>query len=147
MGTPGIGSDSKVILLIEDNVDDERLTLRTLRKHNIMNEVVVACDGLEALTFLEGRPRHELPAMVLLDMKLPGMSGLEVLQRIRTNPVTALIPVILLTAFEDHTQVEAAYRAGANSYVLKPSDSHEYGEMVMQVVMYWLLLNRSVPNS
>jgi two-component system response regulator len=146
MATPGIGTDSKVILLVEDNVDDERLTLRTLRKHNIMNEVVVEANGLDALRFLEGKDRHALPAFVMLDMKLPGMSGLEVLRAIRANPKTSHIPVVVLTASEDEAQIEAAYAAGANSYVLKPSDPHEYGEMVMQIAMYWLLLNRSAPD-
>jgi CheY-like chemotaxis protein len=144
-----IAHESKTILLIEDNIDDERLTLRALRKHNVMNEVVVACDGQEAMDFLAGtgkfagRPKLDLPAFVMLDIKLPGMSGLEVLQKIRENADTKHTPVIVLTASQDTNLIQSAYLAGANSYVLKPTDPVEYGEMVLQLVMYWLLLNRS----
>src|ERR1043165_3610128 len=109
------GSESKLILLIEDNIDDERLTLRALRKNNIMNEVVVACDGQEAIDYLfgtgafSGRDMSVMPAVVILDLKLPKLSGLEVLKRIRSNEPTRRIPVVVLTASEDETQVEASY--------------------------------------
>ncbi|MHB8636334.1 MAG: response regulator [Fimbriimonadaceae bacterium] len=141
--------DSKLIMLIEDNVDDERLTLRALRRNNIMNEVVVACDGQQAIDYLfgsgsqEGRATKGLPAVIVLDLHLPKMSGLEVLRRIRASEETKRIPVVVLTNSEDETQVEAAYAAGANSYIRKPTDPSEYSEMVLQLAMYWLLLNRT----
>jgi CheY-like chemotaxis protein len=143
--------DSKLILLIEDNIDDERLTLRALRRNNIMNEVVVACDGQEAIDYLfgsgsfTGRDMSVMPAVVILDLKLPRLSGLEVLKRIRANEQTRRIPVVVLTASEDQTQVEASYALGANSYIHKPTDPGEFSEMVLQVAMYWLLLNRTMP--
>jgi two-component system response regulator len=141
--------ESKLILLIEDNVDDERLTLRALRRNNIMNEVVVACDGQEALDYLfgtgsyEGRDTTVKPVVVILDLKLPKLSGLEVLRRIRANEDTKQIPVVVLTSSEDESQIEACYASGANSYIRKPTDTGEYSEMVLQVAMYWLLLNRT----
>jgi two-component system, response regulator len=145
------GSDSKLILLIEDNIDDERLTLRALRKNNIMNEVVVACDGQEAIDYLfgsgsySGRDMSVMPAVVILDLKLPRLSGLEVLKRIRTEEATRRIPVVVLTASEDEAQVEASYALGANSFIHKPTDPSDFSEMVFQVAMYWLLLNRTTP--
>ena len=151
-GTNGkTGMDSKLILLIEDNIDDERLTLRALRRNNIMNEVVVACDGQEALDYLfgtgsfSGRDMSVMPAVVLLDMKLPRLSGLEVLKRIREDSRTKRLPVVVLTASEDENQVEESYNLGANSYIHKPTDPQEFSEMVLQVAMYWLLLNRTTP--
>ena len=143
--------DSKLILLIEDNIDDERLTLRALRRNNIMNEVVVACDGQEAIDYLfgsgsfTGRDMSVMPAVIILDLKLPRLSGLEVLKRIRANEQTRRIPVVVLTASEDLTQVEACYALGANSYIRKPTDPAEFSEMILQVAMYWLLLNRTTP--
>ena len=145
------GSESKVILLIEDNIDDERLTLRALRRNNIMNEVVVACDGQEAIDYLfgsgsfSGRDLSVMPAVIILDMKLPKVSGVEVLKRIRADERTKRIPVVVLTANEDKSQVEEAYKQGANSYIQKPTDPIEFSEMVLQVAMYWLLLNRTTP--
>jgi CheY-like chemotaxis protein len=143
--------DSKLILLIEDNIDDERLTLRALRRNNIMNEVVVACDGQEAIDYLfgsgsfTGRDMSVMPAVIILDLKLPRLSGLEVLKRIRTNEATRRIPVVVLTASEDETQIEASYQLGANSYIQKPTDPADFSEMILQVAMYWLLLNRTMP--
>lgn len=134
---------SKIVLLIEDNTDDERLTLRALRKNNVTNEVIVAGDGQEAVDYLfaegkfVGRDTSLLPAVIILDLKLPKLSGLEVLERIRNNPTTQRIPVVVLTAMEDASQRRAAYERGANSFVLKPSDS----EVILQTMMYWLLLN------
>jgi CheY-like chemotaxis protein len=145
------GHESKLILLIEDNIDDERLTLRALRRNNIMNEVVVACDGQEAIDYLfgtgsfAGRDLSVMPAVVVLDLKLPRLSGLEVLERIRNDEHTRRIPVVVLTSSEDETQVEKAYELGANSFIQKPTDPSEYSEMVLQCAMYWLLLNRTMP--
>jgi two-component system, response regulator len=146
------GSDSKVILLIEDNIDDERLTLRALRRNNIMNEVVVACDGQEAIDYLfgsgsyAGRDMNVMPAVVMLDLKLPRLSGLEVLKRIREDPRTTRLPVVVLTSSEDEQQVAQAYSLGANSFIHKPTDPGEFSEMVLQLAMYWLLLNKTTPD-
>ena len=145
------GHESKLILLIEDNEDDQRLTLRALRRNNIMNEVVVACDGQEAVDYLfgtgsfSGRDLSVMPAVVVLDLNLPGLTGLEVLERIRSTEATRRIPVVVLTSSQDENQIEAAYARGANSYVQKPNDPSEFSEMVLQVAMYWLLLNRTMP--
>jgi two-component system response regulator len=145
------GLDSKLILLIEDNIDDERLTLRALRRNNIMNEVVVACDGQEAIDYLfatgsfAGRDLSVMPAVVILDLKLPRLSGLEVLKRIRTEPRTMRLPVVVLTSSEDQNQIEESYALGANSFIKKPTDPNDFSEMVLQVAMYWLLLNRTSP--
>lgn len=147
------GSESKLILLIEDNTDDERLTLRALRRNNIMNEVVVACDGQEAIDYLfgsgsfSGRDMSSMPAVVILDLKLPRLSGLEVLSRIRGDERTRRLPVVVLTSSEDSRQIEESYAAGANSFIRKPTDPAEFSEMVLQVAMYWLLLNRTMPES
>jgi two-component system, response regulator len=145
------GSESKLILLIEDNIDDERLTLRALRKNNIMNEVVVACDGQEAIDYLfgtgtfSGRDMSVMPAVVILDLKLPKLSGLEVLKRIRSETHTKRLPVVVLTSSEDEQQIEESYAMGANSFIKKPNDPMEFSEMILQVAMYWLLLNRVAP--
>lgn len=132
---------NQIILLIEDNVDDERLTLRALRKNNIMNEVVVAYDGEEALSHLFDEAA-ELPAVVILDLKLPKVSGLEVLRKIRESSRTQLIPIVVVTASDDEAQIDKAYELGANSFIRKPTDPEEFSEMVLQLAMYWLLLNR-----
>ncbi len=143
--------DSKLILLIEDNIDDERLTLRALRRNNIMNEVVVACDGQEAIDYLfgqgsfTGRDMSVMPAVIILDLKLPRLSGLEVLKRIRDTETTKRIPVVVLTASEDKMQILESYKLGANSFITKPTDPAEFSEMILQVAMYWLLLNRTMP--
>lgn len=145
------GSESKLILLIEDNIDDERLTLRALRKNNIMNEVVVACDGQEAVDYLfgtgsfSGRDMSIMPAVVVLDLKLPRITGLEVLKRIRTEHSTRRLPVVVLTSSEDESQIDESYALGANSFIKKPTDPMEFSEMILQVAMYWLLLNRVAP--
>ena len=145
------GSESKLILLIEDNIDDERLTLRALRKNNIMNEVVVACDGQEAIDYLlgtgsfSGRDMAIMPAVVILDLKLPKLSGLEVLRRIRAESHTRRLPVVVLTSSEDEQQIEESYALGANSFIKKPTDPTDFSEMILQVAMYWLLLNRVAP--
>lgn len=142
------GHESKVILLIEDNIDDERLTLRALRRNNIMNEVVVAYDGQQAVDFLfcegsfAGRDPSVMPSVIVLDLKLPKVSGLEVLKRIREEASTKHLPVVVLTATDDEAQIDAAYRAGANSFVQKPTEPSDYTEMVLNLAMYWLLINK-----
>jgi CheY-like chemotaxis protein len=144
-------NQSKLILLIEDNLDDERLTLRALRRNNIMNEVVVACDGQEAIDYLfgtgsfSGRDMSVMPSVIVLDLKLPRLSGLEVLRRIREDENTKRLPVVVLTSSEDERQIEESYALGANSFIQKPTDPSEYSEMVLQLAMYWLLLNRVTP--
>lgn len=144
--------DPKLVLLVEDNVDDERLTLRALRRNNIMNEVVVACDGEEALDYLfaqgkfEGRDSAVLPALILLDLHLPGMTGVEVLRSIRSHPTTRLTPVVVLTNSEDPQQATMCIELGANSFVRKPTDPREFAEVILQIGLYWLLLNESVPS-
>lgn len=149
----GTGADKKVVLLIEDNIDDERLTLRALRKNNIINEVVVAYDGQEGLDFLfsegsfTGRDQALSPALIVLDLTLPKLSGIEVLKRIRESGRTKSIPVVVLTADEDPAKVVQCYDLGANSFIRKPTDPSEFSEMVLQVAMYWLLLNRTAPAS
>jgi two-component system response regulator len=141
--------NNKLVLLIEDNTDDERLTLRALRKNNIMNEVVVAYDGQEALDYLfgtgsySGRDMAVMPALVILDLKLPKLSGFEVLKQIRTQDATRTTPVIVLTSSDDEGQIEESYRLGANSYIRKPNDPVEYSDMILQLGMYWLLLNQA----
>ena len=139
--------NNKLVLLIEDNTDDERLTLRAFRKNNIMNEVVVAYDGEEALDYLfgtgsyAGRDRSIMPDVVILDLGLPKLSGLEVLTQIRENGTTKSTPVIVFSSSDETPQVEESYRLGANSYIRKPVDPEEYSDMILQVGMYWLLLN------
>ena len=141
--------NNKLVLLIEDNTDDERLTLRALRKNNVNNEVVVAYDGQEALDYLfgagsyAGRDMAVMPAVVILDLKLPKLSGFEVLRQIRGKEETKTIPVIVLTSTDDEAQIEECYRVGANSYIRKPNDPEEYSDMILQLGMYWLLLNQA----
>jgi len=137
------------ILLVEDNPDDAALTMRALKSHNITNEVVVARDGVEALDYLLG-PKA-LPAIVqslavvLLDLKLPKLNGLEVLQRIRADERTRLLPVVILTSSDEERDVIDGYRLGANSYVRKPVDFVEFTEAAKQLGLYWLLMNRAPP--
>ena len=139
----------KIILLVEDNPADEALTLRALRKANIANRVVVARDGVEALDRLfspaPGTPADELPQLVLLDLKLPKLDGHEVLKRIRADGRTRLLPVVILTtSVEDEDRLEG-YRLGANSYVRKPVDFTEFAQAVMQLGLYWLVVNEAPP--
>ena len=143
--------DGKVILLVEDNPDDELLTLRALRKNHVGNEVHVAHDGAEALDFLfgtgsyAGRDTRVQPQLILLDLKLPKIDGLEVLQRLRADPRTQLIPVVILTTSREESDLVAGYRAGVNSYIRKPVEFEEFSEAVHQLGMYWLLLNEVPP--
>lgn len=136
--------DEKAILLVEDNPDDEALTLRAFKKNNIRNPVVVARDGAEALDRLfgaDGRPAERLPQVVLLDLKLPKVDGLEVLRRIRADDRTKLLPVVILTSSREEQDIVEGYRLGANSYVRKPVDFDEFVEAARQLGLYWLLLN------
>ncbi|MBI5605140.1 MAG: response regulator [Deltaproteobacteria bacterium] len=135
------------ILLVEDNPNDELLTLRAFKKNNIANEVVVARDGAEALDYLFGTGRYAgrdvkaLPAIVLLDLKLPKVNGLEVLRRLRADTRTRLLPVIVLTSSIEEQDVMMSYELGANSYVQKPVDFENFSEAIKQLGIYWLLVN------
>ena len=139
------------ILLVEDNPDDEALTLRAFKKNNIKNDVVVAHDGVEALDYLfgtgafAGRDSSEPPAVVLLDIKLPKIDGLEVLSRLRADERTKLTPVVILTSSKEEQDLIRGYSLGANSYVRKPVDFSEFMEAVRQLGMYWLVLNEPAP--
>lgn len=140
-----------MILLVEDNPDDEALTIRALQKNNILNEVMVARDGAEAVDFLHGTGKYAgrdisvLPEVVLLDLNLPKLNGLEVLKKIRENDRTGLLPVVILTTSnEDRDKIES-YRLGCNSYIRKPVDFMQFNEAIRQLGMYWLLLNQGPP--
>lgn len=141
----------RVILLVEDNPDDEALTLRALAKNNLANEVVVARDGVEALDYLfatgthSGRDRSVQPQVVLLDLNLPRLDGLEVLRRIRAEPTTQLVPVVVLTSSKEERDLVESYRLGANSYIRKPVDFVEFVEAARQLGLYWLVLNEALP--
>ena len=143
--------DNKVILLVEDNADDEALTLRALRKANIANEVVVARDGVEALDYLfasgrwAGRDSRKQPQVVLLDLKLPRIDGLGVLKRLRADRRTRLLPVVILTASDEERDIIESYSLGANSYIRKPVDFDHFIEAVRQLGLYWLVLNLAPP--
>ncbi len=142
----------KIIMLVEDNPDDEELTLRALRKANIANEVFVARDGTEALDFLFGTGRHAglktlpMPAVVLLDLKLPKLNGIDVLKRMRADPRTKLIPVVVLTSSSEDEDMLKSYQSGANSYVRKPVEFSSFANAVTQLGMYWMLLNQVPPS-
>jgi two-component system, response regulator len=144
--------DGKIILLVEDNPNDEALTLRALKKNNIQNEVIVVRDGVEALDWLfalgshAGRDTTVLPQVVLLDLKLPKLSGLDVLRAMRAHPKTKRLPVVLLTSSKEEQDVFAAYDLGANSYVRKPVVFAEFAEAVKQLGLYWLGLNEESPS-
>ena len=139
----------KIILLVEDNPDDEALTLRALKKNNILNEVVVARDGEEALEYLfgtgcyEGRDSSIQPQVILLDLQLPKLSGLEVLKSLRADERTKLLPVVILTTSSEEQDIIASYENGANSYIRKPVDFNQFIEAVKQLGLYWLVLNEA----
>jgi two-component system response regulator len=143
--------DTKVILLVEDNPDDEALTLRALKKNNIKNDVVVARDGVEALDYLFGTGKYAgrdtalMPQVVLLDLKLPKMEGLEVLRRVRTDKRTKLLPVVILTSSNEDEDRIAGYGLGANSYVRKPVDFSQFLDAARHLGLYWLVLNEAPP--
>ena len=142
---------SKIILLVEDNPDDEALTLRALKKNNITNEVVVARDGAEALDYIfgagkyAGRDLNMMPTVILLDLKLPKVDGLEVLQRLRADERTQLLPVVILTLSKEEKDMLNGYKLGANSYVRKPVNFGEFLEAVKQLGLYWLILSEPPP--
>jgi two-component system, response regulator len=141
----------KVILLVEDNPDDELLTMRALRKNNVLNKVVVARDGVEALDYLFGTGRYSgrdtavMPQLILLDLKLPKIDGLEVLKRLRADERTRLLPVVILTSSREEQDMLDGYGFGANSYVRKPVNFEQFVQAVEQLKLYWLILNEAPP--
>lgn len=143
----------KMIMVVEDNPDDEELTLRALRQGKVANDIVVTRDGSEALEFLFGtgkyasRDTKKLPAVILLDLKLPKLSGLEVLERLRADPRTKLIPVVVLTSSSEDEDMLRSYRSGANSYVRKPVEFGAFASAVGQLGIYWMLLNQPPPRA
>ena len=143
--------EEKMILIVEDNPDDEELTIRALRKNNIGNRLVVVRDGVEALDFLfctgvySNRDPDDLPQTILLDLKLPKVDGLEVLKRIRADERTSLLPVVILTSSNEERDLLQSYKNGANSYVRKPVDFNEFLEAARQLGLYWLVLNKVPP--
>jgi CheY-like chemotaxis protein len=141
----------KVILLVEDNPDDEALAIRALKRHHVGNEIVVARDGVEALEYLfgtgsyEGRDVSLKPSVVLLDLKLPRVDGLEVLRRLREDDRTKLLPVVVLTTSSEEQDLLDSYSLGCNSYIRKPVDFIQFSEAIRQLGMYWLLMNQPPP--
>jgi two-component system, response regulator len=133
------------ILLIEDSADDEALTMRALRKANLANEIIVLRDGQAAVDYLCGESERPLPALVLLDIKLPKVGGLEVLARVRAQERTRLLPVVILTSSREEGDVLAGYTNGANAYVVKPVDFRGFAEAVARIGMFWVLLNEAPP--
>jgi two-component system, response regulator len=142
----------KIILLVEDNPDDEELTLRALSKANVANEIVVARDGQEAVDYLFGTGKHAgrdltvMPTVVLLDLKLPKLSGHDVLARMRADPRTRLIPAVILTSSSEEEDKLRGYKTGANSYVRKPVGFSEFAKAVSELGVYWVLINEGPPN-
>ena len=143
--------DKRIVLLVEDNPDDEALTLRALKKNNILNEVIVARDGAEALEYLlgtngkSGKIRLEQLAVVLLDLKLPKVNGLEVLRRVRADPRTKLLPIVVLTSSKEEKDLVSAYDSGANSYVQKPVEFADFVKAAGHLGLYWLVTNAPPP--
>jgi two-component system response regulator len=141
------------ILLVEDNKDHQELTLMTLAENNVLNEVVVTNDGVEALDYMfgsgayAGRDARDVPALVLLDLKLPKLGGLDVLRRIREDERTALVPVVILTSSSEEEDIVASLQNGANSYVRKPVDFSRFVEQVQRLQVYWLLVNEPAASS
>lgn len=144
-------SNDKIILLVEDNPKDEALTLRALNKANVLNQVVVVHDGVEALDYLFARGDHVnrdpavMPELILLDLKLPKIDGLEVLKTLRLDERTKLLPVVILTSSVEEQDLVRGYSLGANSYVRKPVDFVQFSEAVRQLGLYWLVLNETAP--
>jgi len=142
----------KVILLVEDNADDEALTLRALNKSKVANKIIVVRDGAEALDFLFSTGVYidhdplDLPQVVLLDLKLPKVDGIEVLRRIRAEPRTRMLPVVILTSSREDQDMVNAYSNGANSYVRKPVDFNQFVDAIGHLGLYWLVLNEAPPS-
>jgi two-component system response regulator len=141
--------NQETILLVEDNPDDVQLTLRAFRKNKIANDIIVVRDGVEALDYLfgtgayAGRDTSDEPKIILLDLKLPKLNGIQVLERLRADDRTALIPVVVLTSSKEEQDMICSYRNGANSYVRKPVDFNEFIEAVREIGLYWLLINEA----
>lgn len=137
----------KSILLVEDNADDEFITVKAIKESKIENEIVVAHDGEEALDYIFRKGKYsdltfdDLPTLIILDLKLPKKNGLEVLEEIRNNPETQFIPVIILTSFEEENDLTKSYQKGANSFVVKPVDVNKFKENVQKLSVYWLIVN------
>jgi CheY-like chemotaxis protein len=144
-------SINKSILLVDDNPDDVFLTMRALKKNNIANDVVVANDGVEAIEYLfgtgkyAGRDLKRMPVVTLLDLKMPRMDGLEVLKLVRVNEITKLLPVVVLTASREDSDILKSYKMGCNAYVRKPVEFEQFAEAIRRLGLFWLLLNES-PN-
>ncbi len=144
---------SETILLVEDNLDDVELTLRAFRKNNIANHMKVVHDGVEALDYLfcrgaySDRKMDEMPKLILLDLKLPKMNGLQVLEQLRANEPTKMVPVVILTSSKEEADLISSYKSGANSYVRKPVDFNQFVEAVKNIGLYWLLINEPPPES
>lgn len=142
---------NRTILLVEDNLDDVELTLRALKKNNIQNEITVVYDGAEALEYLFGTGKYadrdltNMPTVILLDLKLPKVDGLEVLRQIRANERTKFLPVVILTSSKQEKDIVNGYSLGVNSYVRKPVDFNQFNEAVRNLGLYWLLLNEVPP--
>lgn len=142
-----MATEPKTILLVEDNSDDEQLTLRAMRQSEVPNIIRVARDGAEALDHLYGPSATRLPDLVLLDLKLPKVSGIEVLQRIRNEDKTRSLPVVVLTSSDEERDIVECYNLGANSYIRKPVDFDEFIDAVRQLGVYWLTLNKTKRSS
>lgn len=146
-----VTASNKSILLVEDNPDDEALAIRALKRHHIANEIVVAHDGVEALDYLfgtgiyTGRDISIKPTVILLDLKLPRIDGLEVLRRLREDERTKLLPVVVLTTSNEEQDLLNSYSLGCNSYIRKPVDFLQFSDAIRQLGMYWLLMNEATP--
>ena len=140
-----------IILLVEDNSDDEELTLMAFKQSKIANKVVVVHDGVEALEYIFGASQssgnvvNELPQLMLVDLKLPRLGGLDVLKRIRSDPRTQLLPVVIFTSSSEEEDILSSYRLGANSYVRKPVEFQNFAEAIQHLGLYWLIINQSPP--
>jgi two-component system response regulator len=141
----------RIILLVEDNADDEALTIRALKKHNLANNIIVARDGAEALDYLFARGEHagrdiaDLPAVMLLDLNLPRIGGLDVLKQVRADDRTHTLPVVVLTSSDEERDIFDSYELGANSYVCKPVEFSEFSEAVSQLGLNWMVRNQPLP--
>ena len=142
--------EEKTILLVEDNKDDEELTLRALRQNKILNNIIIARDGVEALDYLLCREKYadrdinDMPQLILLDLKLPKLSGLDVLQQIRDNSILQFVPVVIMTSSNEEDDIVSSYRLGANSYVRKPVEFGNFSQAVQQLGLYWLVINQTI---